>query len=271
MIPQEAALDDVDLSAAREIRLRPGQPLSALLPNGTWQGTHPLSPEEILQAAQALSGYSLAARTRELQAGFLPLPGGHRMGVCGRMRSDGLTEISSLCVRIAHEIQGVGAPIFPRIREKSLLILGPPGSGKTTLLRDLVRLHALAGKNVGVADERGEIAGCWQGVPQLDVGPRCDVVTGGKKSDAMRLLIRSMSPQVLATDEIGSPADRDALAEALRFGVRVLATVHGSSLTDLKKRGSLGALLGSGGFECVAVLRGIGEEIRLWEDGACDF
>ena len=127
IVPMERALKNTDLSRAREVRLRPGQPLQALLPGGVWQGVHPLTTSEILQAAQALSGYALAARTQELRQGFIPLAGGHRLGVCGRMGPGGMTEISSLCVRMAHEIRGVGAAIFPQVRNRSTLIAGPPG------------------------------------------------------------------------------------------------------------------------------------------------
>lgn len=269
IVPMERALKDTDLSRAREVRLRPGQPLQALLPGGVWQGVHPLTTSEILQAAQALSGYALAARTQELRQGFIPLAGGHRLGVCGRMGPGGMTEISSLCVRTAHEIRGVGAAIFPQVRNRSTLIAGPPGSGKTTLLRDLIRLHSEAGISVGVADERGEIAGCFQGAPQLDVGPCCDVITGGNKAEALRLLLRAMSPRMLATDELGAPGEIAALAEALRWGVRLLATVHGGGLCDLRRRKTLSPLLGPGGFEQVVVLRGVGVPPEIEEAGKC--
>lgn len=269
IVPGERALKETDLSEAREVRLRPGEPMRALLAQGEWQGTHLLTAAEILQAAQALSGYALAARTQELRAGFMPLPGGHRLGVCGRMGPGGMTEISSLCVRLAHAVKGVGEGIFPRIRDKSTLIAGPPGAGKTTLLRDLIRLYGQTGVNVGVADERGEIAGCREGTPQLDVGPRCDVITGGSKAEALLLLLRGMSPQVLATDELGAPGEAAALDEALRWGVRLLATAHGGSLTELRARKSLAPLLGPGGFERVVLLRGPGLAMEVWEAKEC--
>ena len=147
--------------------------------------------------------------------------------------------------------------------------MGPNGSGKTTLLRDLIRLHSEAGISVGVADERGEIAGCFQGAPQLDVGPCCDVITGGNKAEALRLLLRAMSPRMLATDELGAPGEIAALAEALRWGVRLLATVHGGGFCDLRRRKTLSPLLGPGGFEQVVVLRGVGVPPEIEEAGKC--
>lgn len=257
IVPAEALLAGKDLSGAREVRLRPGQPVEALLPEGRWQGKTLLSPQDILNAAQALTDHGLAARNRELAQGYAPLPGGGRMGVAGRMGENGLLEITSLCVRLPHEVRDAAAACYSLVKGKSTLIAGPPGSGKTTLLRDLIRRHGLDGYQVGVADERGEIAACQAGRPQLDVGPRCDVVTGGDKAQSLLLLLRALAPQVLATDEIGGGAEVDALAQALRWGVRILCTVHGGGAADLRPR--LNPLLGPGGFEKIVLLRGVGE------------
>jgi stage III sporulation protein AA len=243
IVPGATELREVDLSEAREVRLRPGQPIWALMPDRIWQGTHSLAPEEVFQAAQALSGHALAARQRELRSGFLPLPGGHRLGVCGIMDDSGLREITSLCVRQCHQLIGAGEKVFPLILGKNALILGPPGAGKTTLLRDLVRLHGMAGIQTGLIDERGEIAACRDGKPLLDVGPLCDVVTGMEKAAAARLLIRSMAPGLIATDELGGPEDGGALNEAVRCGVRVLATAHARSTEDFIQRQGMAAVL----------------------------
>ena len=180
-----------------------------------------------------------------------------------------MREIVSLCLRIAHEVKGCGEGIFPEIREKNTLILGPPGSGKTTLLRDLIRCYGLAGYQVGVADERGEIAACQGGAPQLDVGPRADVVTGMERKPAISLLIRSMAPQVIAADELGEEADIQALSEALRCGVWVLATLHGREEGDIRRRG-LGRLMAQGAFERLIVLSGAGKPPQIREAGTWD-
>ena len=246
IVPAAKELAEVDVAAAREIRLRPGQPVTVLLPEGRWIGRHLLSPGEVTQAARALSGYGLAARQAELAAGYLPLPGGHRLGVSGVMGKAGLMEITSLCVRIAHAVEGAAETVYPRIRGQSALIFGPPGSGKTTLLRDVIRLYGQEGWQVGVADERGEIAACRDGAPQLNIGPGADVVTGLPKARALPLLVRAMAPQVVAADELGGVSDARAALDALRCGPVLLCTVHARDLGDLKKRPGLGALLQCG-------------------------
>lgn len=265
IVPGARELEHTDLRAAREVRLRPGQPVWALLPEGAWQGSHVLTPEEVSRAAQALSGHGLAARRRELAAGFLPLPEGSRLGVCGIMDENGLREITSLCVRQCHELPGAGAAVFPRVREKNALILGPPGAGKTTLLRDLARLTAQSGKQVGIIDERGELAACRAGRPTLDVGPSCDVVTGMDRAKAVLLLIRAMAPQVIVTDEMGGPADARALAEAVRCGALVLASAHARRPEDLAARPGMAGLLPL--FDVFVILSAPGCPPRIREKG----
>ena len=254
IVPGEMGWGDVDWAQAREVRLRPGQGAAVTLPDGVWRGRYRLTPQDVLQAAQALTGHALAARQAELSQGFAPLPGGHRLGVCGVMGPKGFTEITSLCVRLAHEVKGVGKDVFPFLKDASVLIIGPPGAGKTTLLRDLARLSSLDGTQVGIADERGEIAACRNGIPQLDVGPNTDVITGMGKAKALLLLIRAMSPHLVATDELGGPEDAAAVMEACWCGVRVLATVHGGSVGDVMERQGMAALFHQGIFQTIVML-----------------
>ena len=259
MLPGGAEFTKEEAESAREVRLRPGQRTWALLPEGGISRGPLLTPAMITQTARALSAHSLAARQEELAAGYLPLPGGHRLGVCGVMGRKGLEEITSLCLRLAHQVKGVGRALFPGIAHRNTLIIGPPGAGKTTLLRDLIRLYGEHGVQVGVADERGEIAACRDGTPQLDVGPAADVAGGRDKASAMILLIRAMAPQVIATDELGGPRDAWAVQAAIRCGVTVLATAHGRSRADVRKR--LGPL--DGAFERLVILEKIGQPPRV--------
>ncbi|MCR4885443.1 MAG: stage III sporulation protein AA [Clostridiales bacterium] len=263
MIPGMEGIPPQILAEAREVRLRCGAPAAVCTGEETAWGTRRLTAGEVMRAAQALSGHALAARQRETARGFLPLPGGHRLGVCGVMGPEGLREITSLCLRLAREKRGVGTETYARIRGKSALIIGAPGSGKTTLLRDLVRLYSRDGLPVGVADERGEIAACRDGAAQLDVGPMTDVVTGMQRSEAFFLLLRAMAPRVLAADEIGGAQDVSAVREAARCGVTVLTTAHGSSLKEVRKRPGVGALLREGAFAWAVTLEGPGIPPRV--------
>lgn len=171
------------------------------------------------------------------------------MGLCGTaVVKDGnihnLRELSSLNIRIARQVTGVGNELLFQLRGEavlpSILVLAPPGAGKTTLLRDIIRgLSAGVGGppvRVGVADERGELGAMYDGVPQLDLGPHTDVMDGCSKADGLMMLLRGMNPQVLAMDEVTAPGDIDALEAAAGCGVTLLATAHGQGPQDLKHR-----------------------------------
>ena len=264
IFPPEAGVTKDAALKAIEVRFRAGQRALLLMQSGeTRQGKEVLTPSALVRIAQALSGNGLAAREEEMLNGFLPLPGGHRLGICGRMKPGGLLEIGSLCLCAAHERKGVGQALYPRVRAGSTLIFGAPGTGKTTLLRDLIRLFSLDGTQVGVADERGEIAACAGGVPQLDVGPCTDVMTDMPKGKALRMMLRSMRPELLAADEIGGAEEAAALMEARRGGVRVLATLHAGSARDMRTRGGMRMLLEEGAFDHFIHLTGRGDAALL--------
>ncbi len=257
-----------------ELRLRAGQPAQVeSLAGGELRGD-PLTAEQVRAAALALSGHSLYAREEELREGYFTIEGGCRIGVCGRMamQPDGrpqLTHIGSVSVRIARAVAGAADGVMPMLYEAgqpvSALILSPPGWGKTTLLRDIARqlsdgtAHG-PGVPVALADERGELAGCCLGVPTLAVGARTDVMDGCPKRYAIPLLIRAMAPQVIVTDELGHAGDVEAVRDALRCGVRVIASAHAADEGEALAR--LGAPL-MDAFRRVIVLGGIGRVLRV--------
>lgn len=195
--------------------------------------------------------YSLYAYEEEFRECFLTLEGGHRLGVAGQVvmeagRIRTIKNISFLNLRIAHQIPGASGNILSRIYDgelvKNILIVAPPGCGKTTLLRDLIRQISNGnpygeGRTVGVVDERSELAGSYLGIPQNDLGERTDVLDGCPKAVGMKLLLRSMAPAVLAVDEIGGREDLEAVMEAQRCGVSVLATIHGRNRRDMIGKG----------------------------------
>lgn len=258
------AMEPEDLMLAEEIRLRPGHPL--LVQGGGREYWLPLTVnvEDLLETMNILSQYSYYAFAQQLARGYITVAGGHRVGVAGRVTvSDGrvaaMAEAGSVNIRIARQLKGVGMDVLPWLFARgqllNTLILAAPGCGKTTLLRDLIRLLSdEAGLRVGVADERSELAGCYQGIPQLDVGRRTDVLDGCPRDQGLEMLVRSMGPQVVAADEIGRRADVRALENVLAAGVAVLTTAHARDLAEARQRPVLRGLLAEGYFQRAVIL-----------------
>ena len=244
------ATDQEQQQKAEEIRLRAGKGMSIL----DAEGRETMLPKTEFVSQQELQGVieiaTIASFHRamdKLCRGYFPLAGGHRLGVAGSAairegRIHHFRDLSSLALRIAHEIPGAALPVARQLvaqgrRGGSCLILAPPGYGKTTLLRDLIRIYSDQWKlRVGIADERGEIAALLNGIPQFSVGTTVDVMDGCGKGEAGLLLLRSMNPQVIAMDEITSPEDVEALTVIAHCGTAVLATAHGSDLTEISRR-----------------------------------
>jgi stage III sporulation protein AA len=270
-----------------ELRIREGRPLEAVY-DGTYAFIRPdgrtdRPAEEAYRATREDCGLLLELLTRhsvysfeeELKRGFITVEGGHRVGLSGRtVLEDGqvklIRDVSGFNLRIAREIRDCSRKVLPQLLDETertvhhTLIISPPGHGKTTLLRDLIRSISAGqwpgtgyggGRKVGVVDERSELAACVRGVPRFDLGPRTDVMDGCPKAEGMLMMIRSMSPEVLAVDEIGRPEDARAVHEAVHAGIRVLATAHGSSREDALRRPALKELAGEGIFSRYIVLR----------------
>jgi stage III sporulation protein AA len=230
-----------------------------------------VSAEDTRRTLSLVSQGSVYALEEEFRQGFVTLPGGHRVGLVGRALLEGgrvrtITHVAGLNFRLSREVRGVARPLVERVvpssgRPLSTLIVSPPGCGKTTALRDLVRLLSdgvpeigLRGFRVGLVDERSEVAACYEGVPQRDVGLRTDVLDACPKADGVVLLLRAMSPEIIAADEVGRPEDVRALGEAACAGAAVIATAHGSSLDDLAGRPMLGEMVRSGLFQVYVIL-----------------
>lgn len=244
----------------QEIRLRAMRPVMAYIRGEeyflTGEGRLTQNPEEaailsgkeLEQILNHICRYSLYAHEEEMSKGYVSADGGFRIGVAGEviLGQDGsvknLRNISSMNIRVPHEAKGSAAGVlfwlYENGRLKNTLIMSPPGCGKTTLLRDIVRLVSdgngyAAGQTVGLVDERSEIAGCIKGVCRNDVGKRTDVLDGCPKALGMMMLLRSMAPQVVAVDELGSKEDVKALEQVLKCGCSVIATMHGDSWEEL--------------------------------------
>ncbi|MCI6537234.1 MAG: stage III sporulation protein AA [Lachnospiraceae bacterium] len=227
-----------------------------------------MSAEDVHQMSVYMSKYSLYAYEEEIKKGFLTVEGGHRVGVCGQAACENgqirrMHPISYLNIRVAQEQKNCAKDIFPYLLKGqefcNTLLLSAPGVGKTTLLRDIIRLlsdgsESCPGKKVGLVDERSEIAGCLRGIPQNDVGIRTDVLDACPKAEGMMLFIRSMSPEILAVDEIGGTEDMNAMQYAMRCGCRIVATIHSRDIEELASKPGWGTYLQTGLFERYIVL-----------------
>ncbi len=354
-----------------EIRLRIGQVLELYYGDKKMQLTAcSVTDADVRELLNYLTGYSLYAYEDEIRQGYFTIPGGHRVGVAGRISTawtgagrsawtggrescagrgagsaaadgarqhiTGIPDIGAVNIRIAHEHKGCAQSLMPYIyryenydnwkREKTFegsgkentyesggqekvcenrgleyavnkaelkyafdsvsldqvsdtempnitdiyntLIVAPPGVGKTTYLRDCIRLLSEGDRpnaeplKVSVVDERSEIAACCRGIPQNDVGPRTDVLDGCPKSQGMRMLLRSMSPQVIAVDELGGEEDFQSLYEVMHSGIRILGTIHAGSLEELYSKPYLESFLGKGRIERVILLQKAGRGER---------
>lgn len=238
----------------RELRVRAGRPTVFCTMSRTVSLPWQPDQRQVEPLAEALSEHSLYARSQETRQGYITLRGGHRMGLCGHVTPKGLTDIGSLCIRIAGQWPDCALPLLPYA--DNLLLIGPPGSGKTTLLRDLARLlsSGRAARQVALIDERGELAACVHGVPQLDIGEACDVLDGCPKPQAVSWLLRSMAPQVIITDELAGAEDAAALLDAQACGASVIASCHGTNLNEAANRPALAGLMARRAFQYYAVL-----------------
>lgn len=223
---------------------------------------------DIKEMLEYISQYSLYAYEEELKQGFITIEGGHRVGFSGKaILENGIIKnmkyISSINIRVSHQIIGCSKSILPYIvKDKKIchtLIISPPRCGKTTILRDIIRLSSdgnnlMEGVTVGVVDERSELAGTYQGVAQNNLGCRTDVLDACPKVEGMMMLVRSMSPEIIAIDEIGKEEEILALEYAMHCGCKILGSVHGSSLEEIKKKPILKLLMEGKMFERYIVL-----------------
>jgi stage III sporulation protein AA len=258
------ALPEKVRANAEEVRLRAGQALTVHAPSVCTTGEI-VTAEDLAKTLEGVSHGSLHTVLDPLRNGFIPLPGGHRLGVCGSAAvRDGsvahIRDISSLCIRIAREKKGIADKLLPALfisgRLPNTLIISPPGAGKTTLLRDIIRAVSNSDSRVSVADERGEIAACYNGLPQLDVGRNTDVMTGISKAAASMMMLRAMAPQILALDEVTAPEDVSVLTACIGCGVTVLSTAHASGVDDLRRRPVYRGLLDV--FDRLIIISGTG-------------
>lgn len=233
-----------------ELRVRLGQvPELVLLGRSLWLDRI-ISQNDLNFIVNTTSRYSPWA-SGTVSEGFLTAAGGHRIGICGdavvkNCSMNGIRQVQSLCIRVARDFPGIAGNAAGL--NGSILLIGPPGAGKTTLLRDMARAIAQR-ETVCVVDERREL------FPEgIQRGKRMDVLTGCSKSEGIYILLRTMGPSCIAVDEITSEADCDALIRAGWCGVRLFATAHAASVSELYHRPVYQSLVSCKIFDHVLVL-----------------
>ncbi len=273
---------DFSILYIEEIRLRAGKPL--ILSDGmrdwfvdthgviskTAKEAFTVSQYHIMKTLEMMSENSIYAYQEDIKNGFLTLKGGHRVGICGKVVAEGgsiknIKDISSLSIRVSRQVKGCSEKVFKFITDKNgdlynTLLVGPPQCGKTTILRDVIRAASegcfTSGRyfKTGVVDERSELCACYKGVAQYDMGIRTDILDACPKDAGMTMLVRSMSPEVIVTDEIGNAGDKDAVFRVINAGVKIITSAHGYSVSDLRTRREVLSLIEEKAFERYVVL-----------------
>ncbi len=230
-----------------EIRLRVGKPIFCAL-MGKYRrlcsDSDVATYNDLNYVLDKACSASLYAFDDEIMQGFVTTKDGIRIGISGQGvvkagKLVGIKNYSSLCIRVPRDVKTT-CPKVERVVEDfdNTIIFSKPGLGKTTLLRNVIRELSNRGNNVLVLDERNELSGdCF------DLGECCDVVCGVPKSVVYANYIKSMRPDIIATDEIFSSQEVDCILDSVRSGVKVLATVHADDVGVLLSDKVYGALL----------------------------
>lgn len=285
----------LDYEQIQEIRLRVDAPLMLRYKNKEYfinnqsrltnnsEDSFLITKAEIKETMEYISNYSLYAFEEEVKQGFITIVGGHRIGIAGKViieegKIKSMKYISFINVRLSHQVKGCANVVLPYILKGNsifhTLIISPPGCGKTTLLRDMIRQlsdgfhingNRMLGLQIGVVDERSEIAACYMGMPQNELGIRTDVLDCCPKAVGMMLLIRSMAPQIIAVDEIGVGEDISSIHYAMGCGCKMIATVHGGSIDEVREKPLLGDLIQKHMFERYIILSNQKEVGRVEE------
>lgn len=256
------------LNQLEEIRVRANKNVVLKFNNEEFITNYKATTRDLLEILEKITENSIYTYEKQIAQGFITLAGGHRVGIVGNAVNENnmitnISYISGMNFRIAREIKDCSKFVLKNLYDNGIfqntLIVGAPGSGKTTLLRDLIRQISNGnmfgkGLNVGVVDERNEIASMYKGVEQTDLGLRTDVIAGIPKIIGIKTLIRSMAPEVIAVDEIGGTDDSKNIYYAMCAGAKALLTAHGNSINDIMLNPELQELIQNHIIERIIVL-----------------
>jgi stage III sporulation protein AA len=239
-----------------EIRLRVNCPLVVCIKNkkyfvgergfSDYDNAIICSYEMLQDFVYKLCDNAVYAVNDQLKQGFITLPKGVRVGICGEVVYDDgkvltIKNFQSANIRIPHHIKGCSRLALDYMLDKdfkSTLVVSPAGAGKTTFIRDVV--EQLSNQNycynVLVADERNEIASVTNGVAEIPLGNFVDIYSNCSKEFAFKQGIRSMKPDIFVTDEIDIDKDIQSIVDAVNSGVKVLATIHSDNINQLKQK-----------------------------------
>ena len=269
-----------------EIRIKIGKPILVYSKYGENIVNYVPTKEDMKSLIQKISNYSLYAYEEDIRQGFITIKGGHRIGIAGECVMEKgevktIRNISSINIRVCSEVIGCSDKLIKYIYSQkenrifNTIIISPPKCGKTTILRDIARNISngmnsigLYGRKVAVIDERSEIGACHFGIPQNDLGMRTDILDNCHKKEGMIMAIRSLSPEILICDEIGTKGDVEALLMAFNSGVNIITSIHGFTIEDLYKRKVFNELLDNGIIERAIVLssrKGVGTIENIYE------
>jgi len=248
----------------QEIRIKSDKPLILIYDREESITDYIVTSVDIRNIMSKMMNYSLYAYDEEIRQGYITIKGGHRVGLCGSCILEGekiktINNISSLNIRVSKQVIGCSDKLIPYLINngeiENTIIISPPKCGKTTMIRDMAR-NLSENFKVCIIDERSEIGGLSLGKSSLDLGIRTDILDNCPKAQGIMMAIRSMSPDIIICDEIGTFKDMESILTAICCGIKIITTIHGKDENDLFERPVFKDILKNNAFKKGIILKG---------------